>query len=234
MKKLKNLKKKGKRGGGGGRKLRGGLAKGGGSSHPIFGQGVARATPTASLGLVEPPPWPKGWFGHPQKPPPPKKKEGNWGLAWPRGVATATPIFGQRMVGATPTVGLGVVEPPPWPRGWFGHPQKPRSPPKKGKEIGGWLGQGRWFQPPYFWPRGGSSHPHGRFRGGQTIPMAKRVIRLPQKPKKKGGRKSGGWLLPPHFWRRGGWSHPHGRSGGGRTTPMAKGVVWPPPWPRGL
>jgi hypothetical protein len=36
------------------------------------------------------------------------------------------------VAGATPTAGLGVVEPPPWPRGWSGHPQKPKKKKKKG------------------------------------------------------------------------------------------------------
>jgi hypothetical protein len=49
---------------------------------------------------------------------------GNRGVAWPRVLA----------VPATPTAGLGVVEPPSWPRGWSGHPQKP----KKKKKYGFW------------------------------------------------------------------------------------------------
>jgi ADP-heptose:LPS heptosyltransferase len=66
-KKKENIKKKR---GGGGKK-----------------SGVAPATPTAGLGVVEPPPWPRGWFGHPQKPKKKKKKrKEKWVLAfwgWP-------------------------------------------------------------------------------------------------------------------------------------------------------
>ena len=39
------------------------------------------------------------------------------------------------MARATPTAGLGVVEPPPCPRGWSGHPQKPNKKKRKKKEV---------------------------------------------------------------------------------------------------
>jgi hypothetical protein len=88
---------------------------------------VAGATPTAGLGVVEPPPWPRGWSGHPQKPK--KKKNPNR----PFGVAESTP----RSLGVVrpPPKGpnpffffglLGVAGPPPWPWGWFDHPQTGR------------------------------------------------------------------------------------------------------------
>jgi hypothetical protein len=91
------------------------LAKMGWSVHPIFGQGVAGATPTTSLGVAQPPPWPRGWSGHPQKAKKQKKnkkqKIGFWtfegGPTTPKGleVASAT-TYGWR---------------------WSSHPQKPKT-----------------------------------------------------------------------------------------------------------
>jgi hypothetical protein len=50
---------------------------------------------------------------------------------------------------ATPTAGLGVVEPPPWSRGWSGHPQKPKKKKKKRKR--------KWVLAFWGWP----NHPQG-------------------------------------------------------------------------
>jgi long-subunit acyl-CoA synthetase (AMP-forming) len=45
--------------------------------------------PTAGLGVVEPPPWPRGWSGHPQKKKKKKKKNEKWVLAFWGGRTTS-------------------------------------------------------------------------------------------------------------------------------------------------
>jgi hypothetical protein len=73
---------------------------------------------------------------------------------------------------ATPTVGLGVVEQPPWPRGWSGHPQKAKKEEEEEKRMGfGFLGWPNYPQGP------GGSHPLRpvwgwlqALGGGSTIP----------------------------------------------------------------
>jgi hypothetical protein len=156
-------------------------------------------------------------------------------VAWP-------PHFWPRGGWSHPHGQSGVVEPPPWPRGWSGHPQKPKKKKKKKKRLGlGLLGVAGppprawgWIWPPHFWPRGwlepppppppglgvDSTNPYGR----SEDPMAKGVVRPPPKAQKKKKKKkprmgfgllgvagppprAWGWIRPPHFWPRG-WLEP--------------------------
>ena len=97
---------------------------------------------------------------------------------------------------ATPTAGLGVAGPPPWPRGWSGHPKRPKKKKKKQRIGFGLLGVD-------------STTPYSQYVGGRTTPMAKGWSGHPQKPKKKKKTNNG-------FWPFGGgpatptlaWSHP--------------------------
>jgi hypothetical protein len=144
-------------------------------------------------------------------------------MAWPRGVAPATPFLAKGWLEPPPTAGLGVVEPPPWPKGWSGHPQKPKK-----KKYGFWpFGSGRTT------PKGlgvDSATPYGRSGGGRTTLMAKGVVRPPPK-----GRNPyfvfcffvflfflGFWELPDHpFGHGGGSTTPRPAVGGGRIHPQA-------------
>jgi hypothetical protein len=66
-----------------------------------------------------------------------------------------------RVARTTPTSGLGVVEPPPWPRGGPTTPKREKKEKKKkGMGCGGGLGHG-----------GGSSHPLGQKWGGPATPF---------------------------------------------------------------
>jgi hypothetical protein len=126
-----------------------------------------RTTPLG-LGVAVPPPWPREWSGHPQKATKKKKKGfGLWGWpdhplrpwGWPnhphgQGGGPATHkrppkkkkkkvlAYGGGWTTPIPT-GLGVAEPPPWPRGWSGHPQKATQ--KKKKSFGLWGCPREWF-----------------------------------------------------------------------------------------
>jgi hypothetical protein len=91
----------------------------------------------AGLGVVLPPPWPRGWSSHPQKP---KKKKKGFGLL--------PPPKAWGWLRPPPVAVLEVVEPPPWPRGWSGNPKKKKEEKKNG-----------------FWA----------FGGGQTTPKGLRV-----------------------------------------------------------
>jgi hypothetical protein len=79
-------------------------------------------------------------------------------------VAPATPLAKNGVAGHLIFGGLGVVEPPPWPRGWSGHPQKKK---KKNEKwvlaFWGWpdhpQGPGGGFGHPIFGQGGGWSHP---------------------------------------------------------------------------
>jgi hypothetical protein len=93
------------------------------SATSFFAKGVAGATPTAGLGVVEPPPWPRGWSGHPQKPKKKKKRKMGSGLL---GVAGPPPrTWG--WIRPPQKAGLGWTNPPPGPWGWSGHPQKAKT-----------------------------------------------------------------------------------------------------------
>jgi hypothetical protein len=141
--------------------------------HPIFGQGVAlQPPPTAGLGVVEPPPWPRGWSGHPKKP---KKKKQSMG-------------FGL----------LGLAGPPPWPWGWFDHPQTGRG--------------------------GGSSHPLAKNGVVGATPLGQATPRFPSPPPPPFFRLLG--VARPPSWPWGWFDHPHTGRGGGSSHPLAKnGVV---------
>jgi hypothetical protein len=118
--------------------------------HPLFGQGVASATPYGRSGVAEATPKPLGVVRPPRKPPRKKKKKNEMGLCrwgWPDhpqgpGVASATPYdHTQALRGgpATPNgtkpfrfffffflVAFGVAGPPPKAWGWLRPPQTDR------------------------------------------------------------------------------------------------------------
>jgi hypothetical protein len=85
------------------------------------------------------------------------------------------PNFWLGVNGATPTAGLGVVEPPPWPRGWSGHPKKAKKKKKKGFGI---LGVAE-----------------SRYGVAEAAPMPLGVVRPPQKAKKKKKKEKMGFGL---------------------------------------
>jgi hypothetical protein len=142
-----------------------------------------------------------------------------------KGGGSGNPIFGQGVAGATLTAGLGVVEPPLWPRVVVRPPPKAK---KKKRSMGfGLLGVAG---PP---PKGlgvDSATHYGRSGGGRTTPMAKGVVRPPPKAQKKKKKKqSMGFSLlgvarpPPLPW--GGSTTPRPAVGGGRIHPQALGGV---------
>jgi hypothetical protein len=93
--------------------------------HPIFGQGVAGATPYGRSGGGRTTPWPRGWSGHPQKP---KKKKTKYGF-WPFGGGRTTPLA-MRVVRPPPNRLWGWLQPPLGQK-WGGrsHPPWPSHPP---------------------------------------------------------------------------------------------------------
>jgi hypothetical protein len=120
-------------------------------------------------------------------------------------VAPATPTAGLGVFDH-PQIGRGVVEPPPWPRGWSGYPQKPKKKKKKTKNG--------------FWPFGGgrttpkglgvdSATPKGRYGVAEATPRPLGVVRPPPKGQNP--------FFVFFFW------------GGGGLL----GVAGPPPWPWG-
>ena len=111
---------------------------------PLAKNGVAGATPTAGLGVVEQPPCPREWSGHPQKDKKKKEKRKKekrvkigfelFGVVRPP--ARAWGGFGHPILaivggqshlipavvgGQSPPRPLGVVRPPLWAWGWFNH-----------------------------------------------------------------------------------------------------------------
>jgi hypothetical protein len=130
-----------------------------GGNHPIFGQEVAGA----SLEVVKPPPWSRGWSGHPQKAKKEKKILGIWG--WPR----AWGGFGHPH-----TSRRGWPKPPSGPWGWSGHPQKPKT-----------------HSDFFFFA----------FWGGQSTPLAIGDLGVAQPPPNWPCQKWGGPATP--FWPRG-------------------------------
>jgi hypothetical protein len=130
------------------------------------------------------------------------------------------------VAGATPTAGLGVVEPPPWPRGWSGHPQKPKKKKKKKTKNG-------------FWPFGGgrttpkdlgvdSATPKGWFGVDESTPRSLGVVRPP--PKGQNPFFVFFFFFFLGFW---GWpDHPLGHGGGSTTPRPAVGVAPATPWPK--
>jgi hypothetical protein len=108
----KKKKRKGKK-----RKMGWGLL---GVAEPPSGLGWLRPPHTAGMGWPKPPPGPWGRFGHPQKP----KTHFLFFLAiwgWPDH-PQAWGWSGHPQTSRTTLAGLGVVEPPPWPWGWFVQP----------------------------------------------------------------------------------------------------------------
>jgi hypothetical protein len=106
--------------------------------HPLFGQGVASATPYRPYGVAEATPRPLGMVRPPRKPPK-KKKKNEMGLCrwgWPDhpqgpGVASATPYDHTQALGGGPATPNGTN---PfrfffffswWLSGWPDHPQRP-------------------------------------------------------------------------------------------------------------
>jgi hypothetical protein len=151
--------------------------------------------------------WPRGGFGHPipavwgwPKPPqafgggpatpkgPKKKKKRGKNGFWPLGVA-GPPPRAWRWPKPPPTAGRGCPKPPPGPRRWSGHPQRPKpiSPPPPF-----FLGPfGVAGPPPKAW--GGFGHPHTAGMGWPKPPLGQ----------KWGGSATPllgrGWLQPPRF-----------------------------------
>jgi hypothetical protein len=137
--------------------------KWGGRTTPFSAKGWLRPPHTSHMGVAEATPGLWGWFGHPERPQKKKQKNG----FWPFGVAEPPPrAWGWPK--PPPTAGRGCPKPPPSPRGWSGHPQRP-------KPIlsfffffvafrGGWTtpkGLG-WLRPP----------PYGRYRvAPATLPF---------------------------------------------------------------
>jgi hypothetical protein len=123
------------------------------SDHPIFGQGVASATPYRPYGGGRSHPRPLGVVRPPQKAQ--KKGGGGENGFWPLGVA-GPPPRAWRWPKPPPTAGRGCPKPPPGPRGWSGHPQRPKpiSPPPP---------------PLFFWA----------FWGGRTTPKGLGWVRPP-------------------------------------------------------
>jgi hypothetical protein len=152
--------------------------------HPIFGQGVASATPYRPYGGGRSHPRPLGVVRPPQKAQ--KKKNGKNGF-WPLGVA-GPPPRAWRWPKPPPTAGRGCPKPPPGPRGWSGHPQRP-------KRILSFFfffffgPFGVAGPPPRAW--GGFGHPHTASMGWPKPPL---------------GQKWGSPATP--FLGRGGSSHP--------------------------
>jgi hypothetical protein len=122
------------------------------------------------------------------------------------------PILAKGVVGATPMACLGVVEPPPWPRGWSGQPLKAKKKKKKKKSLG--FGPLRMAGPPpraktqtflflffVFWP----------FKGGWTTPLAMGVVLPPLD-------KPWGWLQPPPWPKWGGPATPFWPKGVAKAT----------------
>jgi hypothetical protein len=114
------------------------------------------------------------------------------------------------VAGATPTAGLGVVEPPPMAKGVVRPP--PKAPKKKKKNE-------KWILVFWGWPDhpqgpgGGFGHPKPAFWGGRIHPQV--LGGGPATPKR-----------PKSIFR---FFFFFGAFGGGRTTPLAMGVVRPPP-----
>jgi hypothetical protein len=109
-------------GGGSGQGNRGVAWPRDGWSHPHGQSRGGQATPMAK-GVVRPPP-------KAQKKKKKKKRSMGFGLL---GVA-GPPLRAWGWIRPPPTAGLGVVEPPPWPKGWSGNPQKPKKKKKTNKK----------------------------------------------------------------------------------------------------
>jgi hypothetical protein len=123
------------------------------SGHPIFGQGVVGAIPTADLDH----PHGQGWSGHPQKVKKMKNRFWTFGGGWttPKGmgVASANP-YDQYGGGPRP---LGVVRQPPKAQNPFSF------------LFFFWAKGVVW--PPLDWPWGWLQPPLGQKWGGQTTPF---------------------------------------------------------------
>jgi hypothetical protein len=159
--------------------------------HPIFGQGVASATPYRPYGGGRSHPRPLGVVRPPQKAPPQKKRGGGMGFGlwgWPdhplgHGGGRShhlRPAGGVRShpqaLGGGPATPKGQNPfPPPPPFFWafWGGRTTPKG-----------LG---WLRPPPY-GRYGVASPYG---GGRSHPLAKNGV-----------------VRPPHFWEGGGSSHP--------------------------
>jgi hypothetical protein len=157
------------------------------SDHPIFGQGVASATPYRPYGGGRSYPRPLGVVRPPQKAQKKKKKKGKNGF-WPLGVA-GPPPRAWRWPKPPPTAGRGCPKPPPGPRGWSGHPQRPK-PIFPLFSFFFFLGLLGWPDHPQR-PGVASATPIRPVWGGRSHPLAKNGV-----------------VRPPHFWEGGGSNHP--------------------------
>jgi hypothetical protein len=155
--------------------------------HPIFGQGVASATPYRPYGGGRSHPRPLGVVRPPQKAQKKKKIKGGNGF-WPLGVAGPPPRAWGWL--RTPPAGRRWwLRPPPCPRGWSGHPQRPKPIFSFFFFFLGPFGVAR--PPPKAW--GGFGHPHTAGMGWPKPPLGQ----------KWGGPATPllgrGWLQPPRF-----------------------------------
>jgi hypothetical protein len=146
-------------------------------------------------------------------------------VAWPKIGWPSHPIFGQGVAGATSYGRLVVVEPPPWPRGWSDHPQKPKKKKKQNKTKKQSMGFGLLGvagPPPRAW---GGFDPYCHSRPEQ-VPREHHLV---ARPVLRAGAASFFFFFLG-FW---GWlDHPLGHGGGSTTPRSAVGVAPATPWPK--
>jgi hypothetical protein len=131
-----------------------------------------------------------GWSGHLERP---KKKPKKW--VWILGVARPPPrAWG--WLWPPPTTGRWCPKPPPGPRRWSGHPQRPKPFFFFFFGLSGWpdhpqrpgVASATPIPAVWGWPKPPPYRPYG---GGRSHPLDKNGV-----------------ARPPHFWEGGGSSHP--------------------------
>jgi hypothetical protein len=94
--------------------------KWGGRTTPFLAKGWLRPPHTGRMGVAKATPGLWGWSGHPKRP---KKERKKWVLAFGGGRTTPK---GMEVAKSTTYGRQGVASDTPGPRGWSGHPQRPK------------------------------------------------------------------------------------------------------------